>query len=143
MGDAMRGATQGATQGDEGFAAVYGGAVKSVFMALARQAVERGEDALTLARGYAERGKPEFALAFLLLAGGVADEEKRAALALAYERRASVTETRARELDARFHRPFPLLFTEANKDRAQAKRIREGEAGAEARSGVARRLPLL
>ncbi|HEX8035532.1 MAG TPA: hypothetical protein VF510_16865, partial [Ktedonobacterales bacterium] len=90
------------------------------------------------AREYAERGKPDFALAYLL-ESALPDGEKREVLAHAYERRAALTEQRAREFDRQFHRPFPLLFAEARKDRGAARQVRTGGA---IRPGVSRQLPM-
>ncbi len=121
------------------FAARYGAQCKEVFReAVARDALA-GRDLAARAREYAERGKPDFVLAYLL-ATDLPDDEKRAMLAGAYERRAQITERRADEFDRRFHRPFPLLRLEASKDRTLAQRIR---AGGSLRPGLGRPLPTL
>jgi len=90
-----------------------------------RDALAQGGDPDERARQYAERGKPDFALAYLL-AGSLADNQKRDVPAHAYDRPAETTEARAREFDGRFHRPFPLLFSAAANDRAAARTIRAG-----------------
>ncbi|MBF6591640.1 MAG: hypothetical protein IVW57_14100 [Ktedonobacterales bacterium] len=111
---------------------------KAVFTEIARQELQHGADTSERARAYAERGKPDFTLAFLL-ASALADDERRALFARAYEQRAAITERRAQEFDRQFHRPFPLLFSEAARDRAIARRIR---AGLEVRPGTGRQLPM-
>jgi hypothetical protein len=122
-----------------GFDAQFDGDSKEVFRGIIAEDLARGGDAVAQARAYAERGKPEFALAYLL-ASALADEEKREVYAHAYERRAEVTEQRAREFDHQFHRSFAMLFTEAGKDRAAAQCIR---AGRSPNSGAGRQLPVL
>lgn len=103
----------------------YQALAKDVFREIVHETVADGASVEEEARGYAERGKPDFALAYLLECT-LSDSEKREVLAHAYERRATLTEERAREFDRRFHRPFPLLFTEASKDRTTAKQVRAG-----------------
>ena len=100
---------------------------KDVFRELVYEAMTGGASVDEQAREYAERGKPDFALAYLL-ESALPDGEKREVLAHAYERRATITEQRAREFDHQFHRPFPLLFAEASKDRTAAKQVRTGGA---------------
>ncbi len=111
---------------------------KDVFRDIVHEAVASGANVEEQAREYAERGKPDFALAYLM-ASGLPDSEKRDVLAHAYECRAALTEQRAREFDRKFHRPFPLLMTEAGKDRAIAKAVRAGRA---IRPGAGRQLPM-
>jgi hypothetical protein len=106
---------------------------------IAQKDVESGADAAEQARMYTERGKPDFALAYLLVAD-LPDEEKRALYALAHERRAAYIEQKARQFDREFHRPFPLLFQEAAKDRALARRIRAGQSIS---LGAGRQLPMM
>src|ERR1700686_1017775 len=72
----------------------YAPMLKEVFTIHARQQLQQGADGLALARGYAEQGKPDFALAFLLLLD-IPDDEKREALAQAYERRARLSDEKA------------------------------------------------
>lgn len=120
------------------FNAQYQALAKDVFREIARETVTGGASVEEQARDYAERGKPDFALAYLLECT-LPDGEKRELLAHAYERRAALTEQRAREFDRTFHRPFPLLFTEAGKDRAIAKQVRAGRA---IRPGAGRQLPM-
>jgi hypothetical protein len=112
---------------------------RDVFREAVNRELAAGGDPLALAREYAVRGKPEFVLAYLLVAT-VPDAEKRALYADAYEARATRTEQRADEFDQRFHRPFPLLRLEASKDRATAARIRSGGS---LRPGLGRPLPTL
>jgi hypothetical protein len=121
------------------FASQYGPLSKEVFTGIARKEIAEGADADERARAYAERGKPEFALAFLLL-GELPDDERRVIFAYAHERRAANTEQRAREFDRNFHRPFPLLAAEAAHDRALARQIRVGQA---LQHGAGKQLPLL
>ena len=104
----------------------YAPMLKEVFTTHARQQVQQGADGLTLAREYAEQGKPDFVLAFLLLLD-IPDDEKREALAHAYEQRARLSEEKARQLDRQFHRSFPLIKLEAQKDRRLASAIRSGQ----------------
>lgn len=101
--------------------------LKEVFTAHAQEQLRQRADGLALARGYAEQGKPDFALAFLLLVD-IPDDEKREVLALAYEQRARFSEEKARQFDRQFHRSFPLIKLEAQKDRRLAKAIRGGQA---------------
>lgn len=108
------------------FAALYAEQAREVIRARAREALAGGEDAAAQARDYAERGKPDFTLAFLLECD-LADAEKCALYARSFERRAALTEGKAREFDAKFHRPFPLLRSDAAQDRARAKLAREGK----------------
>ena len=108
------------------FAELYAPLLKSdVFMTRARQNVEQGADSLTCALEYAEQGKPEFTLAYLLLIE-LSENEKREILAISFERRARISETKAEEFDIKFHRPFPLIKVEAQKDRLAANQIRQG-----------------
>ena len=88
-----------------------------------------GADAQAQARAYAERGKPDFVLAYLLsptLDTSLSDASKRTLYALAHERRADYTEQRAREFERKYHRDFELLYVEAKHDRALATQIRAG-----------------
>ena len=121
------------------FDAHYGALSKEVFQRIVREELAKGASADEQARVYAELGKPDFVLAYLL-AGTLADAEKRDLLARAYERRAEYTEAKAREFDQKFHRPFPLLFTEATRDRTAARRMR---AGRELELDVNRSAPLV
>ncbi|HEX4203054.1 MAG TPA: hypothetical protein VHZ51_02425 [Ktedonobacteraceae bacterium] len=110
----------------ESFAELYRDALKGVFIERARQQLEQGSDALTSANAYAERGKPEFVLAFLLLTESQ-DEVKREVFAHAFERRAHISAQKAASFDAQYHRPFPLIQLEAQKDLRAAKQVREGQ----------------
>src|SRR5487761_2217883 len=108
------------------FAALYATQARDTIRALAQEALASGADAPAQARAYAAPGKPDFALAYLL-ESALADEEKRAIYAEAFERRATLTEDKARAFDAQFHRPFPLLTSDAAQDRGRAYQVREGK----------------
>lgn len=116
-----------AEAGSDEFARQYAPLCKPVFLDLAREALAHGEDADTQARAYAERGKPDFALAYLLLSA-LPEDERRAIFAQAHLRRAENIDRQAREWNHQFHRPFPLLGGEATRDRMLARRIRDGQA---------------
>jgi hypothetical protein len=107
------------------FAELYKSLLKDVFLDLARKALEQGADGLTCADIYAEQGKPDFALAYLLFIDAP-DEVKRDIFARAYERRAEISEEKAEAFDRQFHRPFPLIKLEAQKDRVAAQQVRQG-----------------
>ena len=91
------------------------------------------------AEHYAAHGKPDFVLAYLL-DSTIPDERKRELYASAHEQHAIATELRAREFDRKFHRPFPLLATDATNDRVTARRIR---AGMPPSKGRGRQIPLM
>lgn len=110
----------------ESFEEAYAQQLKDVFKVQAQEQVQRGADALLSSRAYAEQGKPEFTLAFLLLAD-LPEDEKRELLAHSYERRAVLSEMKAKQLDVQFHRSFPLITMEAQKDRQVASAIRQGK----------------
>src|SRR5260370_12386103 len=105
---------------------LYSPLLKDVFTEQARQQIVQGAEAWPAARMYAELGKPDFTLAFLLLSEQL-DEEKREVLARAYERRAVLSEEKAAAYNVQFHRPFPLIKLEARKDLLAAKAIRQGQ----------------
>jgi hypothetical protein len=107
------------------FADLYGATLKEVFTTHAREKLAQGADCPECARAYAQRGKPEFVLAYLLLSD-LPEEEKRELLAYAYERRAEISQEKAQALQAEFHRTFPLIMLEVHKDRMAAQRVREG-----------------
>ncbi|MEO6890627.1 MAG: hypothetical protein ABI456_14600 [Ktedonobacteraceae bacterium] len=107
------------------FAELYGPTLKEVFTTHAREKLAQGADCPECARAYAQRGKPEFVLAYLLLSK-LPEEEKREMLAYAYERRATLSEEKAEALQAEFHRTFPLIMLEVHKDHMAAQRVREG-----------------
>ena len=96
-----------------------------VFTVQARENMAQGADGLTCALAYAEQGKPEFTLAYLLLIE-LADEEKREILAVSFDKRATLSEEKAEQFDLQFHRPFPLIKLEAQKDRLSAQQVRQG-----------------
>jgi hypothetical protein len=108
------------------FNTLYREGLKDIFLEMAQQQLEQGADGLTCADAYAEQGKPDFTLAYLLLIE-VSDDVKRAILARAYEQRASISEDKAREFSARFHRSFPMIHEEAQRDRTAAQHIRQGQ----------------
>ena len=108
------------------FAELYASLLKNdVFTNQAQESLAQGADALTCALAYAEQGKPDFALAYLLLAE-LSDNEKREILAISYEQRAKISEEKAEQFDQQFHRPFPLIKLEAQKDRLAAQQVRQG-----------------
>ena len=108
------------------FGRQYGPLAKDVFRAIAREAATQGDEPSAQARMYADTGKPEHTLAFLLECA-LPDDEKRVILAAAYLKRAEHTEERAREFDRKFHRLFPLLYKGAALDRATARRIQANQ----------------
>ena len=110
----------------ETFEELYAQQLKDVFKTQAQQQIEQGADALASSRAYAEQGKPEFTLAFRLLID-LPEGEKRELLAHSYERRAALSEEKAHQLDIQFHRSFPLIKLEAQKDRQIARSIRQGK----------------
>jgi hypothetical protein len=101
--------------------------LKAAIHELAEKAIAGGADPVALAQVYSEKGKPEFVLAYLLLAD-LPDQEKRNLLATAYETRAAHSEEWARASEARYSRPFPLVKLEAHKDRANDRLLRAGKA---------------
>jgi hypothetical protein len=121
------------------FAALYGAEERAAIHDVARVELEKGSDAADLARNYASLGKPDFTLTYLL-ASALPEAERRAIYAESFERRAVLTEAKARELDKQFHRSFPMLQTDAAQDRAQARRIREGRGFAH---GAGKQLPVI
>lgn len=121
------------------FDAQYRSLVRAPFVELAEQELRAGADSAEQARAYAERGKPDYVLAYLL-AGDLPDAEKRELFAQAHERRAALTEQRARQFSRQFNRPFPLLFTDAATDRALARRIRTGKP---VQRGTGRHVPTI
>ena len=108
------------------FESLYAPALKTVFTEQARQQIAQGAEALPTAQAYAELGKPDFTLAFLLLIEQTEEEEKREMLAHAYERRAALAEAKASEFSQQFHRPFPLIKLEARRDLQAAQAVRNG-----------------
>jgi hypothetical protein len=129
----------GDTQEQPDFAALYATQAREAIRALACAALADGADAAAQAHDYAGRGKPDFALAYLLECA-LSDDEKRAIYAEAFERRAALTERKAREFDAQFHRPFPLLTSDAAQDRGRARQVREGKRLGK---GAGKQLPLV
>jgi hypothetical protein len=111
---------------DIAFNELYQNALKEVFLERAREQLAEGIDGLTCAQAYAVQGKPDFTLAHLLLAEDVSDEEKRELLAHAYEQRAILSEGKADDFSLQYHRPFPMIKLEAQKDRQAAQQVRQG-----------------
>src|SRR6516164_5563095 len=109
----------------ETFEELYASQLKDVFKTHAQKQLEQGVDGFVSSRAYAEQGKPEFTLAFLLLID-LPEQEKRELLAHAFERRATLSEEKAQQLNIQFHRTFPLIRLEAQKDRKAASSIRQG-----------------
>src|SRR5438067_13895663 len=108
------------------FAELYASLLKNeVFTVQARENLAEGADGLTCPLAYAEQGKPDFTLAYLLLLD-ISDKEKHEILAVSYERRAHISAEKAEQLDQQFHRPFPLIRLKAQKDRLAAQQIRQG-----------------
>jgi hypothetical protein len=105
----------------------YGLLVKDVFRDHVQRAQNNNEDVLQQVHDYAEHGKPEFVLAYLIAIPGFNDTEKREILAYAFEKRAQIAENRAQAMDTEFNRPFPLINLEARKDYTMARQIREGK----------------
>jgi hypothetical protein len=108
------------------FAELYTPLLKEVIAQKAREQLEQGADALAYAHEYAEKGKPEFVLAYLLQIEAT-DEVKRGIYAYAYERRAKLSEEKAQSFSRQFHRSFPLIKTGAQKDRLAANQVRQGQ----------------
>jgi hypothetical protein len=104
---------------------LYRGLLKDVFIERAQEQLKQGVDGIACADAYAEQGKPDFALAHLLLADAP-EEVKREMLAHAYEQRAVLSDLKADEFDQQYHRPFPLIKLEAQKDRMAAQQVRLG-----------------
>ena len=129
----------GATEPAMSFEALYRLLLRPAIGEIAQQGIAGGADPAEQAREYTERGKPDFVLAYLLLVD-LPDDEKRTLYAQAHERRSAYIEQKARQFDREFHRPFPLLFQEAAKDRALARRIRAGQSIS---PGAGRQLPMM
>ncbi|HEU4785520.1 MAG TPA: hypothetical protein VFS83_19420 [Ktedonobacterales bacterium] len=121
------------------FDALYRSQARQPILDIVEDDLAAGADADEQAQRYAEKGKPDFVLAYLL-DSALPDERKRELYAVAHEQRAIYTQQRAREFDRRFHRAFPLLETEAANDRVMARRIR---AGMPPGKGRGRQIPLM
>lgn len=121
------------------FDTLYRSQARQAILDIVADELAAGGSAEEQAQHFAEKGKPDFVLAYLL-DSAVSDERKRELYATAHEQRAIYTEQRAREFDRRFHRPFPLLDTEAANDRVTARRIR---AGMPPSKGRGRQIPLM
>jgi hypothetical protein len=129
----------GASEPAPSFETLYRSLLRPAIGEIAERELTGGTDAAERAREYTERGKPDFVLAYLLLAD-LPDDEKRTLYAQAHERRSAYIEQKARQFDHEFHRPFPLLFQEAAKNRALARRIRAGQSIS---PGAGRQLPMM
>jgi hypothetical protein len=123
----------------QAFDALYRSQARQAILDIVVEELAAGADAETQAQHYAEKGKPDFVLAYLL-DSALPDERKRELYAVAHEQRAIYIQQRAREFDQRFHRAFPLLETEAANDRVMARRIR---AGMPPGKGRGRQIPLM
>lgn len=123
----------------QAFDTLYRSQARQAILDIVADELAAGGSAEGQAQYFAEKGKPDFVLAYLL-DSVVSDERKRELYATAHEQRAIYTEQRAREFDRRFHRPFPLLDTEAANDRVTARRIR---AGMPPSKGRGRQIPLM
>jgi hypothetical protein len=123
----------------QAFDTLYRSQVRQAILDIVADELAAGGSAEEQAQHFAEKGKPDFVLAYLL-DSVVSDERKRELYATAHEQRAIYIEQRAREFDRRFHRPFPLLDTEAANDRVTARRIR---AGMPPSRGRGRQIPLM
>lgn len=121
------------------FDALYRSQARQAILDIVAEELAAGADAEAQAQRYAEKGKPDFVLAYLL-DSALPDERKRELYAFAHEQRAVYIQQRAREFDRRFHRAFPLLETEAANDRVTARRIR---AGMPPGKGRGRQIPLM
>lgn len=108
------------------FAELYTPLLKEVIAHMAQEQVEQGTDALARAHEYAEKGKPDFVLAYLLWVEAT-DEMKRDIYAHAYERRATLSDEQAGAFSRRFRRAFPLIRAQAKKDRQTAAHVRQGQ----------------
>lgn len=121
------------------FDELYREEAREAILAVVADDLGTGASPEAQAQHYAEKGKPDFVLAYLL-DSPIPDARKRELYASAHEQRALNIERRAREFDRRFHRPFPLLATEAANDRVKARRIR---AGMPPGKGRGRQIPLM
>ncbi len=109
------------------FAEQYVSLLKNeVFARQAHENIAQGADGSTCALAYADQGKPDFTLAYLLRIE-LTEEEKREILAVSFDQRAKNSEQKAELFDLQFHRPFPLIKLEAQKDRLAAQQIRQGK----------------
>lgn len=106
------------------FNELYSSLINDVFLERARQQLEQGADGLACANTYADEGKVDFALAHLLLSVATHDV-KRDILARAYEQRAILCDEKAEDFAHQYHRSFPLIKLEAQKDRLSAQQVRQ------------------
>lgn len=103
---------------------LYSSLSKDIFLEHVRQELEQGADGLARANVYANEGKVDFALAHLLLSVA-SDDVKRDILARAYEHRATLSDEKAEDFTRQYHRSFPLIKLEAQKDRLSAQQVRQ------------------
>jgi hypothetical protein len=108
------------------FNELYSDLTKEIFLDRARQELKQGADGLACASTYADQGKVDFALAYLLLSE-ISDDVKRDIFAHAYERRAMLSNEKAEDFARRYHRSFPLIKLEAQKDCLAAQQVRQGK----------------
>lgn len=106
------------------FNELYSSLIKDIFLERARQELEQGADGLARANAYADQGKIDFALAYLLLSKAPEDV-KREIFAHAYEQHAILSEEKAENFARQYHRSFPLIKLEAQKDRLSAQLVRQ------------------
>jgi hypothetical protein len=111
------------------FKELYSSLIKDIFLEHARQQLEQGADGLACANTYADEGKVDFALAHLLLSTGP-DDIKHDILARAYEQRARLSDEKAEDFARQYHRSFPLIKFEAQKDRLLAQQVRQDQSNA-------------
>jgi hypothetical protein len=121
------------------FDTLYRSQARQAILDIVASELAAGGSAEEQAQHFAQIGKPDFVLAYLL-DSTIPDERKRELYATSHEQRAIYIQQRAREFDQRFHRPFPLLETEAANDRVRARRIR---AGMPPSKGRGRQIPLV
>jgi hypothetical protein len=103
---------------------LYSGLSKDVFLEHARQQLEQGADGIACANAYANEGKVDFALAHLLLSVAP-DDVKCEIFARAFEQRATLSDEKAADFTRRYHRSFPLIKLEVQKDRLSAQQVRQ------------------
>src|SRR5438105_15752634 len=103
------------------FAELYASLLKNdVFTVQARENLAEGADGLTCALAYAEQGKPDFTLAYLLLID-LSEIEEGEILAVSFERRAKISKEEAEQFDQQFHRPFPHIKLDSKKSSLASK----------------------
>jgi hypothetical protein len=106
------------------FNELYSSLTKDIFLERAHQEQEQGADSLACANTYANQGKVDFVLAHLLLTA-TSDDVKHNILAHAFEQRAMLSDEKAENFSRQYHRSFPLIKLEAQKDRLAAQQVRQ------------------